>query len=167
MDKALYPLSLYLAFFSKIETFINIDIDEHVSSKITVIKKDAENTEIELPSVVDLNQVTALLNYHQSEYTTHTQTDTDRQTDSIYTHRHAHTNTHTRTHTVADTKHTHTHTPHTHERTYTHRTRINSCRHKQMYIPAPVRTDVLCKYCFPHCNNLIFFFHPFSLSLSQ
>ena len=140
MDKALYPLSLYLAFFSKFETFINIDIDEHVSSKITVIKKDAENTEIELPSVVDLNQVTALLNYHQSEYTTHTHTDrqthrqtqtdthTHRQTDSIYTHRHAHTKTHTRTNTVTDTKHTHTHKPHA--RTYTHRTRINSCRHK-------------------------------------
>ena len=106
MDKALYPLSLYLAFFSKFETFINIDIDEHVSSKITVIKKDAENTEIELPSVVDLNQVTALLNYHQSEYTTHTQTDT-------YKHPHTHTDS-------ADTKHTHTHT-----RTHVHTPRTH------------------------------------------
>jgi dynein heavy chain len=67
LDHAIKPLETYLQFFERYQDFINIDNEAYMAKMIKVTHKDPENTEIELPVTVELDQVTALLNQHQSE----------------------------------------------------------------------------------------------------
>jgi dynein heavy chain len=67
VDTALEPLVAYLALFRKYETFINEDITNLVKSKVTVTRKDPENTEIEMPVTVNLGSVKDFLDYHTNK----------------------------------------------------------------------------------------------------
>lgn len=67
MDTALAPLTSYLTFFKKYENFVNIDNAVHIASKIQVVVKDAESTEIELPVSVNLSQVIAVIDDHLNQ----------------------------------------------------------------------------------------------------
>ena len=64
MDVAVAPLEKYLQFFTQFEDFLNTDNDTYVDKKITVMRRDADSTEIELPVTVELPKVAALLNTH-------------------------------------------------------------------------------------------------------
>lgn len=64
LDKALSPLIMYLKFFKKYETFVNIDNEVYINSRIHVTKKDPESSEIELPVNVNIQQVFALIDEH-------------------------------------------------------------------------------------------------------
>jgi dynein heavy chain len=66
IDKAIAPLSRYLTFFKKYENFVNIDNAAYIASRITVHRKDPESSEMELPVIVNLGQVEALLEEHFS-----------------------------------------------------------------------------------------------------
>ena len=64
LDRALAPLTTYLKFFKKYETFVNIDNAAYIASKITVTEKDPDSQEIELPVVVSVEQVRGLIDEH-------------------------------------------------------------------------------------------------------
>jgi dynein heavy chain len=64
VEKAVAPLSKYLMFFKKYETFVNIDNAAYIASRIHVNRRDPDSTEMELPVTVNLNQVEALLEEH-------------------------------------------------------------------------------------------------------
>jgi dynein heavy chain len=67
LEKAVAPLRVYLAFFKKYETFVNIDNDEYIVSRIAVKEKDPESTEIDLPVTVEVSKVFGLINEHNQE----------------------------------------------------------------------------------------------------
>lgn len=64
MDKAILPLSTYLTFFKKYETFVNINNQQYISSRIQIQTKDPESQEVELPVSMNLTQVISLINEH-------------------------------------------------------------------------------------------------------
>lgn len=65
--QALAPLSIYLQFFKKYENFVNIDIGKYIGSRIAVTMKDPDSAEIELPVVVNLPQLIALIDEHLAQ----------------------------------------------------------------------------------------------------
>ena len=64
MDKAVAPLEAYLQFFTQFEEFLNTDAEAYINKQITVLRRDPDSTEIELPVTVDLGKVASLLNQH-------------------------------------------------------------------------------------------------------
>jgi dynein heavy chain len=67
VDTALEPLVAYLSLFKKYETFINEDIIALVKAKVTVARKDPENTEIEMPVSVVVSAVKDFLDFHTNK----------------------------------------------------------------------------------------------------
>ena len=67
LESAINPLNVYLMFFRKYEDFINIDNDAYINAKLTVKHKDPESSEMELPVVVNVPGLRALINDHLSQ----------------------------------------------------------------------------------------------------
>lgn len=64
IDTATSPLTKYLKFFDKYESYVNIDNVAYIQSKIQVVHRDPDSTEIELPVTVNVEQVISLVNEH-------------------------------------------------------------------------------------------------------
>ena len=70
IDLVTAPLMKYLKLFKQYEGFINVDVEKYVAEKVSLQFKDPENTEIEVPVTVNLQQVRSLLAHHLKEIET-------------------------------------------------------------------------------------------------
>ena len=64
IETATTPLTKYLKFFDKYESYVNIDNAAYIQSKIQVVHRDPDSTEIELPVTVNVEQVISLVSEH-------------------------------------------------------------------------------------------------------
>ena len=66
MSSAIEPVKKYLSLFRKYDDFVNMNTQEYIRSRITVVRKDPESTEAEIPVSVNLTTITTVLEEHKA-----------------------------------------------------------------------------------------------------